>query len=142
MQPLGGGDDTAILPTVAPSPTPNILPSVTPGPPAVEPVIFVSYTVQPGDTLYSISTRQDTSISLMARFGISSVNMVPGTVIQLPIGNPAYCPGNLPYAVAEGDTAFSIAAKCGTTVQELQRINNLDANFTVYSASIICVPAP
>lgn len=142
VQPLGGGDDTAILPTVAPSPTPNILPSVTPGPPAVDPVIFINYTVQPGDTLYSISTRQDTSISLMARYGISSVDMVPGRTIRLPIGNPAYCPGNLPYAVAEGDTAFSIAAKCGITVQELQRINNLDANFTVYSASIICVPAP
>lgn len=138
----GGGDDTAILPTVAPTPTPNILPSVTPAPPAVDPVIFIDYQVRSGDTLYSISTRQDTSISLMARYGISSVDMVPGRVIRLPIGNPAYCPGNLPYAVAEGETAFSIAVKCGTTVQVLQQLNNLDANFTIYSASIICVPGP
>lgn len=142
VQPLGGGDDTAILPTVAPSPTPNIIPSITPAPPAVDSVIFIDYVVQQGDTLWSISTRQDTSISLMAKHGISSANLIPGTTIRLPIGNPAFCPGSLPYAVAEGETAFSIAAKCGTTVQVLQQLNNLDANYTIYAASIICVPAP
>jgi LysM repeat protein len=42
--------------------------------------------------------------------------------------------------VREGESAFSIAQKCGTTIQELQRVNGLDANFSIYAASVICVP--
>jgi LysM repeat protein len=136
-----------ILPSPGPSPTPNILPSATPNilpsavPPSADCITFIDYTVQQGDTLFSISMRYVTSIELMARFGISSVNIVPGNVIRLPVGNPSCCPGGWePYAVQVGQSAFGIAQKCGTTVQELQRVNGLDANYSIYAASIICVP--
>lgn len=131
-------------PNFLPSPTPNILPSappMTPVPPANRCIMFIDYVVQPGDTLFSISNRHVTSIEMMARFGISSVTLVPGTVIRLPVGDPNCCPaGWEPYAVREGESAFSIAQKCGTTIQELQRVNGLDANYSIYAASVICVP--
>lgn len=154
--PEGSGGEGIVLitatPIILPSATPNILPSATPNvlpsaipPTAVSPsnycITFIDYVVQTGDTLFSISMRYVTSIELMARFGISSVNIVPGNVIRLPIGDATCCPGGWePYAVQMGQSAFGIAQQCGTTVQELQRVNGLDANYSIYAASIICVP--
>ncbi len=117
---------------VGPPPTPTRSP---------EKVRFVAYTVQPGDNLYLMTQRFYTSIALMALHNISAASFQPGQVINLPVGNEAYCPGYRPYAVGEGDTAYSIARRFGTTAQELQAINNLDANFTVWVADVICVPA-
>lgn len=121
-------------------------PTETPPPPTAAPtpvpekIIIVQYQVQGSDSLYSISERIDTSIALMASYGLSSTSLTPGAVIDLPVGNPAYCPGRRPYAIGEGDTAFSIGRRFGITAQDLQAINGLDANFTVRVADIICVP--
>ncbi|MEM7112794.1 MAG: LysM peptidoglycan-binding domain-containing protein [Chloroflexota bacterium] len=107
----------------------------------VDSIVFIDYTVQANDTLYKIATtRPDSSIALISRFGLSSDDIVQGSVIRLPIGNPAYCPGGRPYAVGEGDTAYSVARRYGTTHQNLQTINRLDANFTIKIGTIICVP--
>lgn len=119
--------ETPVLPTAVPTPIP-------------EKIIIIQYQVQGGDSLYSISERIDTSIALMASRGISADSLTPGNVIDLPVGNPAYCPGRRPYAVGEGDTAYSIGRRFGITAQDLQAINGLDANFTVRVADIICVP--
>lgn len=125
---------------VAPTATPVPQVVATAAPPSADSVIFIDYTVQPGDTLYSIAKRMDTSIALMARFGLSAEDLVPGHVIKLPVGNPAYCAPRRPYAVTEGDTAFSIARRHGISAEELRAINTLDANYTIYMATIICVP--
>lgn len=161
--PLGGGTapegsggqgvaQVTSTPVIIPSATPNILPSATPNilPSAVPPtavphaldcITFIDYTVQATDTLFNLTMRYVTSIDLMARFGISAATLVPGKVIRLPIGDPTCCPGGWkPYAVTERESAFSIANQFNTTIQELQRVNGLDANFSVYAASVICVP--
>lgn len=128
---------TAVPPTAAPAAQTAVQPVAA----AVDSIIFVSYTVQGSDTLYSVSSsRMDTSIALMSRFNISAEDIVAGNVIQLPIGNPAYCPGYRPYAVGEGDTAYSIARRYNTTHDNLKAINKLDANYTIRIADIICVP--
>ncbi|WP_420629281.1 LysM peptidoglycan-binding domain-containing protein [Candidatus Leptofilum sp.] len=127
-------EPTAVPPTTVP-------PTNVPAPPAVEKIIYQSYTVQQGDTLYSLSQAFTTSIALMADKGISQTNLVPGTTINIPVGNPQYCSGRgRPYAVGEGDTAFNISQRFNTTPEDLQTRNNLDANYTVKIADIICVP--
>jgi LysM repeat protein len=109
--------------------------------PAVAKIIFIDYTVQQGDTLYSISDRLDTSISLMAENDIAQDNLVPGQIIRLPIGNPEFCAGRgRPYAIGEGDTVYNLSQRFNTTPQNLQTINSLDANFTIRTADIICIP--
>lgn len=117
-------------------------PTATPIPPTAVPdsIIFTDYTVQGSDTLYSIAQRMDTSIALMAQYGISADDLVNGAVIKLPVGNPNFCPQGRPYAVGEGDTAFSIGKRFGITAEELQRINNLDADYNIRVGEIICVP--
>ncbi len=124
----------------APLPTETPIPPTPVPTPVPEKVILIQYQVQANDSLYSIAQRVDTSIALMASRGISADSLIPGNTIELPVGNPAYCPGRQPYAVGEGDTAFSIARRFGITAADLQAINGLDANFTVRVADIICVP--
>ena len=119
-----------------PDPTPE--PAATAVP---EKVILIDYTVQQSDSLYSIAERIDTSIALMSVHNIAQDNLVPNTVISLPVGNPSYCPGRRPYAVGEGDTAFSISRRFNISSEELQSINNLNEEFTVRVADILCVPS-
>ncbi|MCA9919591.1 MAG: LysM peptidoglycan-binding domain-containing protein [Anaerolineales bacterium] len=126
---------TAVQPTTAPEAT------AVPAIPAVDKVIFQAYTVQQGDTLYSLSQAFATSIALMAENGISQTSLVPGANINIPVGNPAFCSGRgQVYAVGEGDTAFNISQRYNTTPENLQTLNQLDANYTVKIADIICVP--
>jgi LysM repeat protein len=129
--------EPALTPTEA-LPEPTQQPTATPAP---EPIIFEQYLVQESETLYSIARRLDTAIALMARYGIAQDDLVPGNVISLPVGNPAFCPGALqPYAVGEGDTAFSVGRRFNITADDLRQLNGLDENYTIYGASIICVP--
>ena len=107
----------------------------------VNKIIFQNYQVQQGDTLYSISQSFVTSIALMAENSISQASLVPGQTISLPVGNPEYCNGRgRPYAIGEGDTVFNISQRYNTTVENLQALNNLDANYSIRIADIICVP--
>lgn len=126
---------------LVPAPTePPPPPTSPPPPPAVEPVIFINYTVQPSDSLYSIAQLQNSSIELMALHGIDGDDMVPGVALVLPIANSAYCPGSRAYVVRDHDTVFSIARAFNTTPEAIRSLNNLDENYTIKTTEVICVP--
>ncbi len=110
------------------------------GQPATDRIIFISYQVQPGDTLFRIQTNQITSIALMARFGISASNIVVGNILNLPVGDPNACAPWRPYVVLQGDTAFGLSQASGITLQELQARNGLDANYSLFETQVICLP--
>ena len=136
------------------TPTPVTLTPVTPTPgtPGVTPTsippsndyLFVDYTVVTGDTIYSIANdpKFNTTIALMARFGISAQNIYPGNIIKIPVANPNKCPGNFAYVVREGDTLSSISIKCKTTVETLKQLNNMGDNYRLDETAVICVPNP
>lgn len=135
----------AILPSSMPMT--EVPPLPTAPPPTVTPIpqaaciIFTDYPVQPGDTLFGISRRHVTSITLMAQHGISSSSLVPGRVIPLPVGDPACCSGGWqPYVVEEGDTWSGIAAARGITADALMQNNGRAPGATLYLASVICTP--
>lgn len=136
-----------ILPTGLPTATTQTLPTSPPPQSTATPrpqsscVIFTDYSVQAGDTLFSISHKFVTSIPLMARHGISSTNLVPGAVIRVPVGDPSCCTGGWrPYVVEEGESWFGIAQSCGITVDALLQGNGLSPGSPLYMASVICVP--
>jgi|GEM_PF-1936013 LysM repeat protein len=161
--------ESELPPTEGTDPTPELPPTETPAPegptdtpsapdngtePTAPPVtvtarppkvVKVPYTVKQGDTFYSIATfhnnnKQPTSVVLIGKH-VSADELVPGNQIQVPVGNPAYCPTPYhPYVVLEGENAFRIAQKRNTTVEHLRQINGLDANYTVYLSDVICVP--
>jgi len=130
-------DQPVPMDTPVPEPPPPPEPTATA---VIEKIILIDYTVQQSDSLYSVANRIDTSISLMALYNIAQDNLVPNTVIRLPVGNPNYCPGRRPYAVGEGDTAFSISHRFNISTEELRTINSLNEDFTVKVADILCVP--
>jgi len=103
-------------------------------------VIFIDYVVQAGDTLYSIADKQATSIELMAVHNISAEDLVPGTTLRLPVGNPAACSGASVYVVRPGDTVFSIAKRYNTTTQAIASANGLAADFRINVAQVLCIP--
>lgn len=148
-----GGEETAAPATEAEvqggpfTPTPVVTSTPVPSTPvpSIGDYLFVSYTVVAGDTLYSVANNKgfNTTIPLMARFGIDATQIYAGNVIQVPVANPAVCPGNYPYIVREGDTLSSIATKCGTTVDNLKAINGISGDdYRLDETSVLCVPNP
>ena len=128
-------------PVLAPIETATTAPPPVVSDPGGNQVTIIDYTVQPGDTLYSIASAQRTSIELMAVHGISSEDLVPGTVIRLPIANPTYCvAGTQPYVVRPGDNVFRIAQQFNTTTQAIQQANNLGPDFRINVAQVLCIP--
>ena len=128
------GNPTDGQPTLTPTPlppTPIPLPSQ---------VIFIGYVVQPADSLFRITQIQNTSIDLMALYGISSDNMIVGNTLSLPVANPAFCPGLLPYVVRDHETVSTIASRFGTTAEAIGAVNNLDANYSIKTTQVICIP--
>jgi LysM repeat protein len=150
------GEDIAAQPTVEGQPADAgavALPTETPqtgdaqgGVPATvntgnEMFIFIDYTVAAGETMYSISTRRDTSMALMAMYGIDANDMVVGRQIRLPIVNTNYCAGFRDYhLVVEGDNVFRIAQTTGTTNEAIQQANALGADFRIRTNTVLCIP--
>ncbi|MCB9423303.1 MAG: LysM peptidoglycan-binding domain-containing protein [Ardenticatenaceae bacterium] len=130
-QPAAGTEQATETPIPPPEPTATPIP---------DSVIFIDYVVQPNETMYSVALRLDTSIALMAQEGIAQDKLVPGQTIKLPVGNPAYCPGKRPYAVAEGDTAYNISRTLNVPLDVLKTLNNLNDNFDIKAAQILCIP--
>ena len=84
-----------------------------------------SYTVQKGDSLYSIARKFNTSVGELKRINnLSSDSLSIGQILKLPITNENY----LNYSVIKGDSLYSIAKKYNTSVDEIKRINNLTSN--------------
>lgn len=77
----------------------------------------------------------------MAQHGISSIDMVPGKVIErLPYGNPEFCQPHRVYAVAEGDTVYNITRQFNVTVEQIKEVNDLNEQNLIYSTQILCIP--
>lgn len=129
--------EQAFTPTPVPEPTATLPP---PTPTRASDIIFISYVVQPSDSLYSIAQSQNSSIELMAKHGIDAFDLVPGAVLNLPVANPAYCPGSQAYVVRDNDTVYSIAARFNTTPEAISQLNGLDANYTIYTTQVLCIP--
>jgi LysM repeat protein len=138
--PIGAGEP----PTITPIP-PTVGPTITPLPPPSptrdnRPVIFKTYTVMQGDSLYGIAEANNSSIELMALHDIAEDHLVPGNQIQLPYANPDYCPGDIAYVVRDKDTVFRIAVQFNKTVDSIAQLNGLNPAYEIDVTQVICIP--
>jgi LysM repeat protein len=117
---------------------PTQAPTVTPIP---EPVIFVDYIVRQGDSLYSISIDQNSSIELLAMYGVDADDLISGNMLNLPVANPSFCPGSRAYVVRDHDTLYGIARAFNTTSEAIMAINNMQAGHIIKVTEVICIPA-
>ena len=87
------------------------------------------YYVQPGDSLYSLSQRFETTVE-----GIRRINNLPSYTIyigqRLKISDEDE--RQTEYKVKAGDSLYSIASRYNTTVESIMTLNNLESmNLTV-----------
>ncbi|MCI8348188.1 MAG: LysM peptidoglycan-binding domain-containing protein [Firmicutes bacterium] len=104
------------------------------------------YTVNEGDTLYSIAEKYDLPVSLLMRVnGIDNpYNLqigirlcIPGTEDQLPQA-PENC--NQTHTVVPGDTLYLIAKKHNIKLDNLMRANpNIDP-YNLLIGTELCIP--
>ena len=85
------------------------------------------YIVQPGDTLYRIATKNNTTVDILKELNNLTSNILTiGQTLLIPtieiIGIPSTSTN---YSVKQGDTLYSIAKKFDTTVNKIKQLNNL-----------------
>ncbi|MGE5528171.1 MAG: LysM peptidoglycan-binding domain-containing protein [Patescibacteria group bacterium] len=111
-----------------------------------------TYTVVPGDTLFSIAQRFGTTVSaLQLTNNLPTEEIFPGQILQIPTVplSPPPAPGPAPepgpgtttYTVQPGDTLVLIAQLFNTTVQRLRELNNLTSD-VIFPGQVLIVPAP
>jgi lysozyme len=106
-----------------------------------------TYTVKAGDTLSAIAAKFGTTYQELAKInGIADPNKIyPGQVLKL-TGSAAAstsrtsapkAPSAVTYTVKAGDTLSKIAAKFGTTYQELAKINGIADPNKIYPGQVL-----
>lgn len=97
---------------------------------------YITYVVQPGDTLSGIAARYGTNYQTLAALNrLTNPNLIyPGQTIRVPEGG---APGARYYTVQPGDTLSGIALRFGTTVSSLQRLNSITDPNLIYAGSTI-----
>ena len=88
------------------------------------------YIIRAGDTFYTIARRFNVSLDalLAANPNVNPDNLQIGQVICIPgaMPPPTTCPsGTMPYTVQAGDTFFILARRFNTTVEAIQRANQM-----------------
>ena len=85
------------------------------------------YVVKKGDTLYSIASKNNTTVTKIKELNdLTSNNLSVGQKLILP-GSTVTEVSDF-YIVKSGDSLYSIAAKNNTTVNEINKLNNLTSN--------------
>lgn len=119
-----------------------------------------TYTVRPGETLFRIAIRFNTTVSaLAAANGITNPSLIyagqtlkiPGTQSGTPTPVPTALPTSAPtatpvpgstssYTVVRGDTLFRIAVRFNTTISQLVSLNNLANANIIYIGQTLKIP--
>ncbi len=110
----------------------------------VQPGATSEYVVRPGDTLYSIAARFNTTVeAIMAVNRIINPNFIyVGQRLIIPAGQGAGASITQPrtHIVQPGETLTSIALRYGVTVEEIVRANNLPNPNFIYVGQKLIIP--
>ncbi|MGE5548941.1 MAG: LysM peptidoglycan-binding domain-containing protein [Bacteroidota bacterium] len=102
------------------------------------------YTIQPGDTFFSLARRFNVSLDdlLEANPGVDPDRLFVGQVVCIPLAvPPVRCPvGTLTYTIQPGDTLFSLARRFNTTVVSIIGVNPGINPEALLIGQQICIP--
>jgi len=104
---------------------------------------YIQYTVQRGDSLYSIANKYNTTINEIKTLNnLTSNTLQIGQILQIPNtnqNNPTIpnTPNTTTYIVKSGDSLYSIANRYNTTVNNLRQLNNLVSDILQIGQTLI-----
>lgn len=99
-----------------------------------------SYTVAPGDSLFSISVQHGTTVhNLMEINQLTSTLIRPGQQLNVPHGKDILEPAARGYVVVPGDTLYQIALRFGTSTQAIMIANNLSGT-VIHPTQVLVMP--
>lgn len=110
-----------------------------------------AYVVQPGDTLFSIARRHNTTVEVMIRLnGLTNPDVLAaGQVLVVPGGgtaptnapSPTATPANqtIAHTVQRGETLNQIALRYGTTYQQIALLNGLPNPDLIYPGQVLII---
>ncbi|ARI78611.1 LysM peptidoglycan-binding domain-containing protein [Halobacillus mangrovi] len=95
-----------------------------------------TYMVKPGDTLYSISLRYETTVDQLALVNeLNNPGLIrAGQILIIPSSS------KITYTVQAGDTLYSIARKYGATVQTLADANQISNPGRIFPGDKLVIP--
>lgn len=116
----------------------NHLSGSFPAPPSPQ---YITYVIQPGDTLSGIARRYKTTVNVLTQLnGISNPDKIyAGNTIRIPETGTGSGPSAQYYTIRAGDTLSGIAKKFGTTVSALTRLNGISDPDKIYAGDKIRV---
>ena len=98
------------------------------------------YIVKKGDTLYGISNQFGVSVvDLKNLNGLKDNNLQIGQVLKITNNSGTNPDSTINYTVKKGDSLYGIARVYKTTVQEIQKLNNLKSN-TLSIGQVLKIP--
>lgn len=85
---------------------------------------YLDYVVKKGDSLYSIASKYNTSVSDIMKINNLNTSLLNiGMVLKIPVKS-----SEITYIVQSGDNLYSIARKYNTTIDSIKNKNNLAGN--------------
>lgn len=85
---------------------------------------YLDYVVKKGDSLYSIASKYNTSVSDIMKINNLNTSLLNiGMVLKIPVNS-----SEITYIVQSGDNLYSIARKYNTTIDSIRNKNNLTSN--------------
>ena len=85
---------------------------------------YLDYVVKKGDSLYSIASKYNTSVSDIMKINNLNTSLLNiGMVLKIPVKS-----SEITYIVQSGDSLYSIARKYNTTIDSIRNKNNLTSN--------------
>ena len=99
---------------------------------------YIVYKVEPGDNLYKIAKKYNTSENIIKEYNNLTSNILKiNQVLQIPTEKSTT--ENNVYTVRNGDTLYKIANNYGVAVKDIMNLNNLDSTL-LNIGDIILIP--
>ncbi len=95
------------------------------------------YTVMPGDTIGSISSKFKTSPEIIEKLNGNINNLIPGVTLIIPKRKSEYLDY---YIINNGDTLYNIAKRYNIDPNLLAELNGININDYIYPNQTIIVP--